>query len=945
MKVFDVHKQFIKTQHRPLSNKNLSCYIPFFKEYFTVFVLFFSVSAYCEIIPEPLNNYNIKCYDTNDGLPQNSITDIAINSDGQLLIATYSGVVVFDGNRFSNIIPETIKPFPNAEAYKLGVGKDKAIWVGTTSSGLYRVMGNNTQQWDINNGLSSHIIRKIKPTDDGMLINSDGRVLLFRYGKEHQIEEVTIEGDLLLSTFADTEKHISTSSKKSKLAFLAKNGQVFKLTNGVTELLIPELIKNTPVSITKLMLGSDNTLWIATASKGLFRFNSYGLERFNHLPNNRLSSIVEDEDGVIWVGTSGGLCMLELGAIRNISELQGLHNQSIHSIASDATGKVFAIPYGKTNQLSYIENKKIYNKFFINEGDDGTVIHAIVEDSKGLTWIATENKIGTLIDDGVNFSIKTHIDLQSRTRGLLIDNNKIWYQQGNYLIRYEGQKKTEFLIGESNVDIRSISKAFNGDILIAEKSNTYRVSGDQIQKINIQRGIASCIHEFAEDELWVCGDGLWLKTPKKIFYFNKDNGLTDVVNGHIHDVIDDEFGNIWVISNSGLFRMLRKDIDEMILGKIKTPHFIKFSEKDGIKSSEFNSSSSGAITTSDGKLWFASQGGVVEVDPELALFKSNKVLRPFVEHLYIGDNLIPLNKWKHIAANPQTIRLQFSAVFLSDNENLSYRYRLQPYHKNWQNGNTTNFPTLKHGTYDLQVQARYYQNSWSPSFTKELTILPAWYQTWWFRIIATVLVISILFGLPFWRIRWLQRKSEKLKTLVAQQTQSLIVANKRLDRLSRLDELTGIANRREFINKIEKLCNQQDHEICLALLDVDDFKAYNDHYGHVAGDECLIQVAQVLDRFSSNNCLVARFGGEEFVMLFDSINLVNTKALINEMMHTLELLSIPHVKSSIKTTLSVSVGIACRLKNERVEKIIDRSDMAMYQAKTNGKDRIFVAQQ
>lgn len=909
-----------------------------------MFVLFFNISAYCKSIPEPLNSYNVKCYDTNDGLPQNSITDIAINSDGQLLVATYSGVVIFDGSRFSNIIPDTIKPFPNAEAYKLGVGKDKAIWIGTTSSGLYRVMGNNTQQWDINNGLQSHIIRKIKSTDDGILINSDGRVLLFRYGKEHQFEEVTIESDLLLSTFADIEKHILTSSNTLSSAFLAKDGQVFKVKNGVTELLIPELIKHTPVSITKLMLSSDDTLWIATATNGLFRFNSHGLEHLNHLPNNRLSSIVEDEDGIIWVGTSGGLCMLKLGAVRNISEIQGLNNQSVHSIASDSTDRVYAIPYGKTNQLSYIENKKIYNKTFINEGNDGTVIRAIVKDNKEVTWVATENKIGKLIDNGTNFSIETHIDIHSRTRSFLIDDNKIWYQQGNYLIRYENQQKTEFLIGQNDVDIRSISKAPNGDILIAEKSNTYRVSGNKIQKIDVQRGIASCIHEFVKDELWVCGDGLWLKTREKTFYFNMDNGLTEVVNGHIHDVINDKFGNIWVISNSGLFRVSRKDIDKTISGKIKTPHFIKFSEKDGIKSSEFNSSSSGAIATSDGKLWFASQGGVVKVDPELALFKSSKVLKPFVEHLYIGNSLIPPNTWKNISANPQTIRLQFSAVFLSDNKNISYRYRLQPNHENWQNGNTANFPTLSPGTYNLQVQARYHQNSWSPSFNKKLIVIPAWYQTWWFRIIASIFVIPILFGLPFWRIRWLQRKSEKLKKLVSQRTQSLIVANKRLDRLSRIDELTGIANRREFINRIEKLCNDEDHEVCLALLDVDDFKPYNDHYGHVAGDECLVQVAQILNKFSNDNCLVARFGGEEFVMLFDSIDLDKTTAIIDKMMLTLELQAIPHVKSSIKKTLSVSVGIACRLKNERVEKIIDRSDIAMYQAKSNGKNRVIIAQ-
>jgi ligand-binding sensor domain-containing protein len=463
VQVVDVHKQIKTTQQPLLLNKILPCSIPLFKEYFTVLVIFFCISGHCQLNQEPLNSYNINCYDTNDGLPQNSITDVAINSDGQLLIATYSGVVIFDGNRFSNIIPDTNRPFPNAEAFKLGVDKLGAIWIGTTSSGLYRVMGNNTQHWDINNGLQSHIIHKIKTIDEGMLINSDGRILLFRYGKEHQIEHIAIEDSLYLSAFADIEQQLLPSNNTLKPAletpeYLAKNGQVFKVSHENTELLISEFIKDTTVSISKLMLGSDNTLWIATATKGLFRYNANGLEYFNHLPNNRLSSIVEDEDGTIWVGTSGGLCMLKLGAVRNISELHGLYNQSIFSVAADSIGRVYAIPYGKTKLLSYIQDKKIYNKFFMNEGTDGTIIRAIVNDKTGQTWIATENKIGKLIDDGSDFSIETHIELNSRTRSLLIDDSQIWYQQGSYLIKHGNPQKTKFLIGKDNVDIRSIRR-------------------------------------------------------------------------------------------------------------------------------------------------------------------------------------------------------------------------------------------------------------------------------------------------------------------------------------------------------------------------------------------------------------------------------------------------------------------------------------------------------
>ncbi len=192
--------------------------------------------------------------------------------------------------------------------------------------------------------------------------------------------------------------------------------------------------------------------------------------------------------------------------------------------------------------------------------------------------------------------------------------------------------------------------------------------------------------------------------------------------------------------------------------------------------------------------------------------------------------------------------------------------------------------------------------------------------------------------MPFWRIQWLKHKRNELNQLVEKQTASLLLANRRLDKLSRLDELTDIANRREFISKIEKLCDKANHRLCLALLDVDDFKAYNDYYGHVAGDECLINVAKILDSFESDDCLVARLGGEEFVMLFDSYNLGDAKIVVNNMIASLELQKIPHKKSSIKDIISISVGLVCRNPSEKAESLINRADMAMYQAKAEGKD-------
>jgi len=723
---------------------------------------------------------------------------------------------------------------------------------------------------------------------------------------------------------------------------LAENGQVFKINNGVTELLIAELIENTPVSITRLMLDSKNKLWIATESHGLFRYSSTGLESFSHLPNNRLSSIVEDEDGAIWVGTSGGLCMLKIGAVRSIGIQQGLRNENIHTVAVDINDKVYAIPYGKISNLTYIEHYEIKNtKITLSENIDNDIIHGIANDEKGELWIATESKIAKL----TNNEIETHIELQAGTQRFLVANDVFWYQEKNKLIKYENKVKSIIPLGqETEIDIRAMSFAVNGDVLIAEKKKAYRITENNARELAIPLDVTSCIHEFVEGEIWVCSGGLWLRKGHSNYYFGKDEGLTNVINGHIHDVINDKYGNIWAVSNSGLFRILRQDIDDLISGKVRTPKFVKFSEKDGMKSSEFNGSSSTAVSTKDGKLWFASQGGVVEVDPDLTLYNSQKVLKPFIEHLFIGDDLISLSQWGEIAANPKTIHMHFGAVFLSEAKNISYRYKLFPYYKNWQTGDSAHFPELEPGNYQLFVQARFYQNKWSDSLMKTMTVLPAWYQTPVFRTMAILLIILIIFGFPLWRIHRLKQNRKELKQLVATQTQSLLLANKRLDMLSRIDELTGIANRRELMNKMEVLCKNPDHKVCLALIDIDDFKAYNDYYGHIGGDDCLVKVARLLNIFSSEQCLVARFGGEEFVMLFDCSDINTALDIVTKMYESIKESAILHAKSSVSEFISLSAGLVVRKNAEPVEKIIDRADVAMYKAKSNGKNKMVIGE-
>jgi diguanylate cyclase (GGDEF)-like protein len=173
----------------------------------------------------------------------------------------------------------------------------------------------------------------------------------------------------------------------------------------------------------------------------------------------------------------------------------------------------------------------------------------------------------------------------------------------------------------------------------------------------------------------------------------------------------------------------------------------------------------------------------------------------------------------------------------------------------------------------------------------------------------------------------------------------LQAANQKLERLATLDGLTQIPNRRRFDDYLrqESLRMARDHApLSLILCDVDFFKLYNDTYGHLAGDACLIQVAKAISHAVKRpGDLAARYGGEEFAIVLpntDSRGAMQVAQAIREEIHQLHL---PHAASSVSEQVTVSLGIASVLPGcpYSVKTLVGTADQALYQAKKEGRDR------
>lgn len=172
---------------------------------------------------------------------------------------------------------------------------------------------------------------------------------------------------------------------------------------------------------------------------------------------------------------------------------------------------------------------------------------------------------------------------------------------------------------------------------------------------------------------------------------------------------------------------------------------------------------------------------------------------------------------------------------------------------------------------------------------------------------------------------------------------------KQLEQLSQIDSLTGLANRRHLaviLDQQWRYAMRHETPLSILMVDIDCFKNYNDHLGHIAGDTCLKAIADELRNLSTrSNDLAARYGGEEFLLLFPMFDEYQVEALAQILIQRIQKLDIPHPSSPISSQVTISIGISSIVPKESddITAFIQAADEALYYAKTHGRNQYFIA--
>ena len=194
--------------------------------------------------------------------------------------------------------------------------------------------------------------------------------------------------------------------------------------------------------------------------------------------------------------------------------------------------------------------------------------------------------------------------------------------------------------------------------------------------------------------------------------------------------------------------------------------------------------------------------------------------------------------------------------------------------------------------------------------------------------------------------------SAKIRAMerIAHMQEKLDKANQQLQMLSNIDPLTQVLNRRGFEDMLAKAWGsnvRQKGELSLLMVDIDFFKAYNDHYGHLEGDNCLINVASALNStLNRSTDFMARYGGEEFVIVLPFTPIDGARFKAKEILKKLANQQIKHEYSSVSAFVSISIGVSSTIFNaSTVTELIKQADLALYRAKETGRNKHCVFEQ
>ena len=764
-----------------------------------VFLLGAVCGASTQIFSPKLTQYGHTAWRVKDGAFDGTPGPIAQTVDGYLWIGTSSGLVRFDGVRFTDwqdpkgnfiaglgvdsllgakdgsllIGGRTFTRLKNNEftVIREHVGrinsmledKNGNIWLTRTrqmdrAGPLCRLSGDTFKCFGKSDGIDCTYGESLALSESGSLwIGSNPEVCVwdgqraFGYLPEGLAPETNGDDVLDILTPRGSPVIVGYGKKGPKLG-------LEELQNGHWKPFSVAGLKGSEIAVTNLMVDRQGGLWIGTENQGLYRVfhgvaDHYG--ESDGLSDDAIINIYEDREGSVWVATSGGLDRFHPLKVTTLSPRDGFLSNQIQSVAHISKSEtVFAGRDG----LSLLRNGKISN-VDAQRGFPGKLGTSMFVDRKGTLWIGVDDQL-TVFSDG-KFRVLKTVDgaPPGQVTSITEDtDHTIWvFTASRGLFRFRGARLEKLAVSDFDVLDFVAPDPVHGIWLMKRNGDLVHYdSGSIVQSVKAgwEGFPPGYLTVDADGSVWVWGGRGILRWKSGIWStLDSHHGLPcDVVTNFVRD----GQGSRWINMTCGLAEVSDTELNKWAdspRGNLRFQRF--FDAGDGARTEVPDFSPSAALG-GDGRLWFASGDFLQMVD--LEHLPVNTVPPPVhVESLIADRRTYPVREVVQLPARTRDVRIDYTALSLVEPHKVRFRYRLSGVDQDWQDVGDRRqafYMNLRPGRYAFQVIACNNDGIWNMKGDQfSLVIPPAFYQTYWFYCLTAAVTFAILWVTFKLRIR------------------------------------------------------------------------------------------------------------------------------------------------------------------------------------------------
>ncbi len=753
-------------------------------------------------IPAESDEYAIESWRTDDGLPQNTATAVIQTRRGYIWAGTYNGIAQFDGIRFQVFDSSNTKGLANSRITSLHEDSRGVVWIGHDAGDVSRFMEGEfttTQHadewgrapikdfaedehgdlWALNQLGEAWCLRDgrlVKPSGlmaENAFVNptaardSQGRTYVVRNGVVARFTS----GGYAAVDFGDPAArpyYNGIAAARDGNLWVVGEGKVRKWggTNWVASAVT---FPWTELTVMRMHESASGRLLVGTLQNGLLALDPAGgwsnLNRTNGLPQDWVSSLAEDREGNIWVGTHGGLALLRERKVRMQNPPDDWQGRPVLSITRARDGTVWAATEGAG---VYRFKDGVWSHFAL----ENPFVWSVFEDSQKQIWAGTWGG-GLFRLEQENFVMQTNLITASDPVVALKESpaGTLWIGTGTGLFRMRSNVVERFshLGGAAAGDVRAIEAGVNGELWLGTQgSGLGRFKDGQCETFRTTNGLAG---NFIISLCCETNGTLWIGTLDMGLCRFKDGKfraitLAQGLPGNIlYHIEDDQQGNLWFNSPKGLFRVSKKQLNACADGELAKIEPLRYGKAEGLSTL----TGTGGFTPSgfrapDGQLWFSTARGIAVIAPAAA--HPNSVRPPvWIEDVLVDGKSISVSpepalgspgtrNWvaprRRVVLPPgrHQLEVQFTGLCFTTPERVQFKYTLENLDANWTEAGLqrrVTYPFLPPGEYTFHVTASNNDGLWSTT-GDALTIVvqPYLWQTWWFKIFMAILGAAAL---------------------------------------------------------------------------------------------------------------------------------------------------------------------------------------------------------